>query len=88
MTKTLELLGYAPGDRVLIIHADDVGFSHASNVAVFEGLDGGSLTCGSALVPAPWFAVPVGGLGGVVGEAVDFREGVAAGGRGRSGRIT
>lgn len=56
MTKTLELLGYAPGDRVLIIHADDVGFSHASNVAVFEGLDGGSLTCGSALVPAPWFA--------------------------------
>jgi predicted glycoside hydrolase/deacetylase ChbG (UPF0249 family) len=41
--------------RTLIIHADDTGFSHASNVAVFEGLTGGSLTCASALVPAPWF---------------------------------
>lgn len=56
MTKTLELLGYKPDDRVLIIHADDVGFSHASNVAVFEGLTRGSLTCTSALVAAPWFA--------------------------------
>jgi hypothetical protein len=55
MTKTLELLGYAPDDRVLIIHADDVGYSHASNVAAFEALAHGSLTCASALVPAPWF---------------------------------
>jgi hypothetical protein len=56
MTKsTLELLGYAPDDRVLIIHVDDVGFSHASNVAAFEGMLHGSLTCGSTLVPAPWF---------------------------------
>jgi predicted glycoside hydrolase/deacetylase ChbG (UPF0249 family) len=53
--STLELLGYAPGDRVLIIHVDDVGFSHASNVAAFEGMLRGSLTCGSTLVPAPWF---------------------------------
>lgn len=52
---TLELLGYAPDDRVLIIHVDDVGFSHASNVAAFEGMSRGSLTCGSTLVPAPWF---------------------------------
>ena len=55
MTTALEQLGYAPDDRVLIIHADDVGFSHASNVAAFEGMTRGSLTCGSALVPAPWF---------------------------------
>lgn len=53
--STLELLGYAPDDRVLIIHVDDVGFSHASNVAAFEGMLHGSLTCGSTLVPAPWF---------------------------------
>ena len=38
MTKTLELLGYAPDDRVLIIHADDIGFSHGSNVAAFEAM--------------------------------------------------
>jgi predicted glycoside hydrolase/deacetylase ChbG (UPF0249 family) len=56
MTKTLELLGFAPDDRVLIIHADDVGFSHASNVAAFEGMGRRSLTCASTLVPAPWFA--------------------------------
>jgi hypothetical protein len=55
MTKTLELLGYAPDDRVLIIHADDIGFSHASNVAAFESMLQGSLTCASTLVPAPWF---------------------------------
>jgi len=52
---TLELLGYAPDDRVLIIHADDVGFSHASNAAAFEAMTRGSLTCASTLVPAPWF---------------------------------
>ncbi len=55
MTKTLEMLGYAPDDRVLIIHIDDVGFSHASKVAAFECMSDGSLTCGSTLVPAPWF---------------------------------
>ncbi|MBF6600958.1 MAG: ChbG/HpnK family deacetylase [Dehalococcoidia bacterium] len=55
MTRALELLGYAPDDRVLIIHADDVGFSHASNVASFEAMLRGSLTCASTLVPAPWF---------------------------------
>jgi len=55
MTSTLELLGYAPDDRVLIIHADDVGFSHASNAGAFEAMLRGSLTCSSTLVPAPWF---------------------------------
>ena len=55
MTKTLELLGFAPDDRVLIIHADDVGFAHGSNVAAIDGMKGGSLTCCSALVPGPWF---------------------------------
>jgi hypothetical protein len=54
-SKTLELLGYDPDDRVLIIHADDVGYSHASNVAALECMVGGSLTCASTLVPGPWF---------------------------------
>jgi hypothetical protein len=44
---------------VLIIHVDDVGASHGSNLAAFEGMLHGSLTCGSALVPAPWFAETV-----------------------------
>jgi predicted glycoside hydrolase/deacetylase ChbG (UPF0249 family) len=51
-----ERLGYRPEDRVLIVHADDVGVSHAANQAAFEAMEGGSITCGSILVPCPWFA--------------------------------
>ena len=51
-----ERLGYGPQDRVLIIHADDVGVSHAANQAAFEGIVSGSMTCGSVLVPCPWFS--------------------------------
>lgn len=51
-----ERLGYRPDDRVLIVHADDVGVTHAANQAAFEALEGGSITCGSILVPCPWFA--------------------------------
>ena len=50
-----ERLGYGPQDRVLIIHADDVGVSHAATQAAFEGMASGSMTCGSILVPCPWF---------------------------------
>ena len=51
-----ERLGYGRQDRVLIIHADDVGVSHASAQAAFEGMTSGSMTCGSILVPCPWFS--------------------------------
>ena len=51
-----ELLGYSADDRVLILNADDVGSTHASNAAAFECLSKGSLTSASALVPAPWFS--------------------------------
>lgn len=50
-----ERLGFAPDDRVLILHADDAGSSHAANAAIFECLERGSLTSASVLVPAPWF---------------------------------
>ncbi|MGB2694834.1 MAG: polysaccharide deacetylase family protein [Dehalococcoidia bacterium] len=50
-----ERLGYSKDDRVLLLHADDVGSSHAANVASFECLDHGSLTTASILVPAAWF---------------------------------
>jgi len=50
-----ERLGYGAEDRVLILNADDVGSTHASNAAVFECLaPHGSLTSGSVLVPSPW----------------------------------
>jgi predicted glycoside hydrolase/deacetylase ChbG (UPF0249 family) len=49
-----ERLGYSSEDRLLIIHADDIGVTHAANLAAFEGLERGSLTCASILVPCPW----------------------------------
>ncbi len=51
-----ERLGHRPEDRILIVHADDVGVTHAANQAAFEAMEGGSITCGSILVPCPWFA--------------------------------
>ena len=51
----IEKLGFESTDKVVILHIDDVGFSHASNVATFECLDFGIASCGATIVPAPWF---------------------------------
>ncbi|MHA1111165.1 MAG: polysaccharide deacetylase family protein [Promethearchaeota archaeon] len=55
MQSIIEKLGFEAVDKVVIFHIDDLGFSHASNVASFECLDFGIASCGSVLVPAPWF---------------------------------
>jgi predicted glycoside hydrolase/deacetylase ChbG (UPF0249 family) len=52
----IEKLGFeANKDKVVIFHIDDMGFSHSSNLAAFECLDFGVASCGSLIVPAPWF---------------------------------
>ena len=51
----IEKLGFSSSDKVVIFHIDDMGFSHASNIASFECLDFGIASCGSVIVPAPWF---------------------------------
>jgi predicted glycoside hydrolase/deacetylase ChbG (UPF0249 family) len=51
----IEKLGYSKTDKVVIIHIDDIGFSHSSNIAAFECLDFGITSCGSVIVPSPWF---------------------------------
>jgi len=51
----IEKLGYEATDKVVIFHIDDMGFSHASNVASFECLDFGIASCGAIITPAPWF---------------------------------
>lgn len=48
-------LGYPADQPLLIVHVDDIGVSHAVNRAAFECLERGSVTCGSVLVPCPWF---------------------------------
>lgn len=39
----------------LIIHHDDLGGSHGANLAFVELWDMGLATCGSVMVPGPWF---------------------------------
>ena len=55
MNPFLARLGYADTDRVLITHADDMGFCHAANAATAECLQSGATSCASVLVNAPWF---------------------------------
>jgi len=56
MPPTLaERLGFAPTDRIAVLHCDDVGMCHAANEGAFEALANGPATCGSIMVPCPWF---------------------------------
>jgi hypothetical protein len=41
--------------RVLVVHVDDVGMCHGANVAFLELARSGGVTCGSVMVPCPWF---------------------------------
>ena len=51
----LTKLGYGSEDRVVIIHADDLGMCHAANVAFEEMVAFEWVRCGSVMVPCPWF---------------------------------
>ena len=47
-------LGYDANDRLLIIHADDIGVSHSENQASIEAIENGSVNSGSVMMPTPW----------------------------------
>jgi len=49
-----EKLGWKKGDRVLIIHVDDAGMSHSSDVGVNDALEKGIATSFSVMMPCPW----------------------------------
>ena len=51
----LRKLGYAATDRVLILHADDIGMCHSSLVAYQELMDFGILSSAATMVPCGWF---------------------------------
>lgn len=53
-TNTAEQLGFSKNDRVLIIHADDIGMSHSVNRASFDAFSKGMITSGSVMLPTPW----------------------------------
>ena len=55
-TQTLaDRLGYPPGTKMMIIHADDLGETHAVNAAAIKALEGGTINSASLMVPCPWF---------------------------------
>jgi len=51
----LKHLGFDPADRVVIIHADDIGMCHATLQAYEDVLDFGLVSSAAAMVPCPWF---------------------------------
>jgi len=48
-------LGFASGDRVVILHADDVGMCPATVPAFAELISAGAISSGSLMVPGPAF---------------------------------
>ena len=49
-----ERLGWKPSDVVVILHVDDVGMSHASNLGAIESVENGVATSWSVMMPCSW----------------------------------
>jgi chitin disaccharide deacetylase len=49
-----ERLGWSKGDRVLILHMDDAGMSHDSNIGIERVLEKGAARSLSVMMPTPW----------------------------------
>jgi len=55
MTASLaERLGYGADERLLIVNCDDLGSSHAANVAIEHSIRRGFATSATLMVPCPW----------------------------------
>lgn len=52
--RNLKRLGYPLNTKLLIVHADDLGLSHSTNVASVQALKNGCVTSGSIMMPCPF----------------------------------
>ena len=54
-TRTVaERLGYPRDAKLLILHADDLGFAHSADAASFDALDKSAISSASIMIPTPW----------------------------------
>ena len=50
-----ERLGFPPDAKLIIVHADDLGETHAVNAAAIKAIEAGAVNSASLMVPCPWF---------------------------------
>jgi predicted glycoside hydrolase/deacetylase ChbG (UPF0249 family) len=55
LNPALRRLGFSDKDRVVILHADDVGMCQATLPALDDLVQAGLLSSASTMVPCPWF---------------------------------
>ena len=55
MSATAQAVTGDEQGRAVVFHVDDVGMCHGANTAFLELSRSGGVTCGSVMVPCPWF---------------------------------
>src|SRR5437762_1301864 len=55
MNEALKKMGFGEKDRVVIIHADDVGMCQATLKAIEDVMEFGVVSSAAVMVPCPWF---------------------------------
>lgn len=63
MNAFLKRLGFAAGDRAVIVHADDLGMCHSANEAFRRIAGQGVVRTGAVMAPCLWFAEMAGYAG-------------------------
>src|SRR3954462_3612218 len=53
--KLADRLGYPPGTKLIIVHADDLAETHAVDAAAMNAFQSGAINSASVMVACPWF---------------------------------